>query len=67
MLAARAMGIGTCWIGLAERLDACAEFMNDNNVPDDHRLLAAMILGYPGNGFPDGPQKHEPKILKWIR
>ncbi|MCL2608179.1 MAG: nitroreductase family protein [Methanomassiliicoccaceae archaeon] len=67
MLAARSMGIGTCWIGLAAGLDADGGFMSDNNVPADHKLLAAIILGYPACGFPEDSQRPEPQILNWIR
>ena len=67
MLAARSMGIGTCWIGFAASLGGDSGFLNDNNVPNDHKLMAAIILGYPKNDFPDRSAREEPTVLNWIR
>jgi len=67
MLAARSMGIGTCWIGFAAGLGGDAGFLRDNSVPEDHKLMAAIILGYPKNGFPGRSAREEPTILKWVR
>jgi len=44
MLAAKAMGMGTCWIGLAAGLGSDASFLMENNIPDGHKLLASIIL-----------------------
>jgi len=67
MLAARSLGLGTCWIGFATGLGADAGFLKDNNVPKDNTLLAAIILGYPKNGFPGKYEREEATILNWIR
>ena len=67
MLAARSMGLGTCWIGLATGLGNDCDFVRDNNVPDGHRFLAAIILGYPKNEPPGPSVRDEPTILSWIR
>jgi len=67
MLAARSIGIGTCWIGLAAGLGSDAGFLKDNNVPEGHRLLAAIILGYPKDGFTERSERDEPTVLNWIR
>ena len=67
MLAARSLGLGTCWIGFAAGLGGDAGFLKDNNVPKDHTLLAAIILGYPKNGFPGKSVREGPTILNWIR
>jgi len=67
MLAARSMGMGTCWIGFATGLGGDEGFMADNNVPMDHRLVAAIILGYPKTEISGSSERSEPQILGWIR
>ena len=67
MLAARSMGLGTCWIGLAAGLGNDAGFLKDNKVPDGHNLMATIILGYPKNGFPGRSVREKPMILSRIR
>jgi hypothetical protein len=32
-------------------------------VPEDHKIVAPLILGYP-KGIPGTPQRNEPQILK---
>ena len=66
MLAARSLGLGTCWIGLAAGLGNDAGFLKDNKVPDGHNLMASIILGYPKNGFPGRSERDEPVILSRI-
>ena len=67
MLAARSFGIGTCWIGLAAGLGNNKAFMKESKVPNDHKLLAAIILGYPKSEFPEPSKRSDPQILGWLR
>jgi nitroreductase len=67
MLAAHSMGMGTCWIGLAAGLANDKGFMKDNNAPDDHKMLAAIILGYPRDHSQGPTPRGEPQILNWLR
>jgi nitroreductase len=67
MLAAHSMGMGTCWIGFANSLNADKEFLKDNSVPEGHKLLAAIILGYPKNADNKPTPRDEPQILNWVR
>ena len=67
MLAAKAMNLGTCWIGLAAGLGNDDGFLNDNNIPNDHKLLAAIILGYPKNNDAGPSKRSDPEILNWVR
>jgi nitroreductase len=67
MLAARSMNIGTCWIGFAAGLGSDKGFMAENNIPEDHKLQAGLILGYPKNGFPKPSERSEVQILGWVR
>ena len=66
MLLARSRKMGTCWIGLAAGLGNDKGFLKDLNVPEDHKFLATLILGYPKTE--QGPSvRPEPTILNWVR
>lgn len=47
MLAAHAKALGTCWIGFAETVCGSAEFKTKHHVPEDYKVVAPIILGYP--------------------
>jgi len=44
MLAARSLGIGSCWIGFGMPLDSDQEIRQELNVPDGYRLMAPLIF-----------------------
>ncbi|MDR2866456.1 MAG: nitroreductase family protein [Methanomassiliicoccaceae archaeon] len=67
MLAAASMGLGTCWIGFAYHLGSDKVFLKDNKVPEGHKLLAAIILGYPKNKDQMATPRERPHILNWVR
>lgn len=46
MLAARAEGLGTCWIGAFQN----TEVKKALGLPDDENVVAVTPLGYPGKG-----------------
>lgn len=64
MLAAHSIGLGTCWIGLADSLSDDPDFMKETGA-EGLDLRATVILGYPKNQSPPVPKK-EPVILRWI-
>jgi nitroreductase len=66
MLVAYSLGIGSCWIGTAVGLAKDQKIKADLGVPEDHEVHAAIIFGYPKNGFPQAPPKHSPQVLKRI-
>jgi nitroreductase len=66
MLAAHSLGIGSCWIGLAAGLGSDEAFLKDAGVPQDHKLVAPLIFGYPGRGALPAPPRNADVILKWI-
>ena len=66
MLTAYTLGIGSCWIGTAVGLANEPKIKADLGVPDDYQVHAAIIFGYPKNGFPQAPPKHPPQVLKRI-
>jgi len=66
MLAARSLGVGSCWIGLAMPLGTDMEFRNEIGVPADHNLVAPLIFGYPVKADQRAPARNNDVILKWI-
>ena len=66
MLTAYTLGIGSCWIGGAILYANSPKGKANLGVPEDHQVYAAVIFGYPKNGFPQAPEKHPPQVLKRI-
>jgi len=64
-LAARAQGVGSCFIGMAHRLNDKQEDLEAAGVPKGHRIFAAMAFGYPKGEWPKG-EKRTPEIISWI-
>jgi len=65
MLAAWSFGVGSCWIGLARALGSDREFLKEAGVPDDHKLIAPLIFGYPSKPNPKAPTRNSNVILSW--
>jgi nitroreductase len=66
MLAARSLGIGSCWIGLGAPLGQVQTIMEDLGVPSVCRLVGCLIFGYPVKLDHKAPKREENVILKWI-
>lgn len=66
MLAAQSLGIGSCWIGLAEGLGYDIEFLKEVGVAEGHKLIAPLIFGYPTKQNLKAPARNADVILKWI-
>ncbi|MBI2302327.1 MAG: nitroreductase family protein [Armatimonadetes bacterium] len=62
MLAAHAMGLGTCWIGLAHGFLDSPEAKAEFGVPEDCRVSAPLIAGRPAGPTPPVPRK-APEVL----
>jgi len=61
MFSAQARGLGTCWIGLGANIRD-PEIMRQIGMPEDYRIVAPVIVGYPKN-IPDVPLRTEPQII----
>ncbi|MBF7084435.1 nitroreductase family protein [Desulfallas sp. Bu1-1] len=64
MLSAYEMGLGSCWIGFAMTLGNSPEIKNKLGVPENYRLVAPLVLGYPRGTWPPIPRR-EPVIFAW--
>ena len=64
MLAATERGLGTCWIAQGGFIRD-PEVLGKLGLPEDHRIVAPIILGYP-KSIPPLPERKAPNILKII-
>jgi nitroreductase len=64
MLAARAFGLGTCWIGFAQAWLGTSEGKAALNLPGTYVPVAPIIVGHPKSAPPPVPRK-KPEI-HWI-
>jgi nitroreductase len=64
MFSAASRGLGTCWIGMGNMIRD-GELLAELGLPDDHRIVAPVILGYP-KAVPPASERHEPIVLKVI-
>ena len=64
MLAARAEGIGSCWIGLSRPWLDLATTKRELGVPESYSVVAPILLGYPK----EWPESHgrNPAEIHWI-
>ena len=61
MLAARGTGLGTCWIGFAQKWLGTSEGKAALNLPSTYLPVAPLIVGHPKSPPPPVPRK-EPEI-----
>jgi len=64
MFSATARGLGTCWIGLGRDIRS-KELLDKIGLPNDHFIVAPIIIGYPEH-IPEMTPRDDPQILKWI-
>ncbi|MBW1710635.1 MAG: nitroreductase family protein [Deltaproteobacteria bacterium] len=64
MLLAAAKGLGTCWVAQGAQIKD-PEILAELGIPENYRIIAPIILGYP-RSIPPMPERKEPKILKVI-
>ena len=66
MLAARSLGIGSCWIGLASPLAQVPAVVNELGVPAEYKLVGSLIFGLPAKLNQEAPKRDGNVILNWI-
>lgn len=64
MLAAHGEGLGSCWIGFAQRWLETAAGMTLLGIPADVLPVAPIIIGHPAETVP--PVVRKPPELQWI-
>jgi len=64
MLAAADRGLGTCWVAQGAEIKD-PEILSELAIPDNYRIVAPIILGYP-KSIPSMPPRKEVKILKVV-
>jgi len=65
MLAAHALGIGSCWIGSTEVAYENKELMAGFRIPEGYSPVATIVFGYPGE-TPKAHDKHSANVT-WVR
>ncbi len=65
MLAARSLGLGTCWVYIGQLATEDSEVKEALGLKEGEKVFGPIILGYPKGGFPQPPAKNQPKV-KWI-
>ena len=63
-LAARGLGIGSCFIGMANTLNDEPEDLKAAGIPEGHKIFAVLAFGFPKGGVWPKGEKREIKILK---
>ncbi len=66
MLAAREKELGTCWIGFAEAVCASDEFKTKHHIPEDYKLVAPIILGYPDHFPQNSISRKDYPVFSWV-
>lgn len=64
MFSAVTRGLGTCWIGSGMHIRERA-ILDEIGVPENCRIVAPIIIGYPTN-IPPASERHAPDIIKVI-
>jgi nitroreductase len=66
MLAARSLGIGSCWVYFGQLPLNDQEVRNNLEMQEGEKIYGPILLGYPkGGDFPPSPKKKKP-LIKWI-
>ncbi len=63
MLAAHALGIGSCWIGSTEVAYDNKALMAEFRIPEGYSPVGSIAFGYPAEK-PQAHDKHAPKVTR---
>ncbi|MEG0323070.1 MAG: nitroreductase [Gordonibacter sp.] len=67
MLAARAEGLGSCWVHCAKEQFEGEEgqaFYDELGIPEGYVGIGNCIVGYPAEGFPKADARHEGRMIE---
>lgn len=65
VLAAHAMGLGTCWVSLAQALNYDPDYVKKLGIEEPFTVITSIAVGYPA-GHIDNVVAREPARVKWI-
>lgn len=65
LLAAHAMGLGACWVGLSRSWLELPDVKTELGIPADLNPVAPIVIGHPRT-HPGPTPRHEPRII-WCR
>lgn len=65
MLAARALNLGSTWVGAAKPWFNLESAKQSMGIPETCRVVAPIVVGHP-TAWPTAPERHPPKI-RWCR
>ena len=66
LIAARSLGIGSCWIGFGMPLGSDQNSLAELDVPEGYRLMVPLIFGYPVKDIETPPPRDADVIFKWV-
>ena len=61
MMSATNRGLGSCWVNFATEIKD-PELIHELEIPEDHKIVAPIVLGYPVT-IPPVPKRKEPDII----
>lgn len=65
MLAAHALGLGSCFIGRGMFLMRNKKFIKDIGLKQKHKIYATLAVGYPEEVRTDIPQRRKDNLICW--
>lgn len=65
MLAAQSIGIGSCWIGAAQKALLNEKLLKELGAPEGYIIVAPLIFGYP-TGKTEIPERIKPEVV-WVK
>ncbi len=65
VLAAHALGLGTCWVSLVRAVNYYPEFLRRLGIEDPFQVITSITVGYP-SGHIDGIVAREPARVVWV-